>query len=64
MTGAVVARRAPVWFDRYDDVPGGHVAPESRATLRGVIGAPHEWRGRIIGACVVFSRDDRRTFGP
>jgi GAF domain-containing protein len=64
MTGAVVARRAPVWFDRYDDVPGGHVAPESRATLRGVIGVPLEWRGRIIGACVVFSRDDRRTFGP
>ena len=64
MTGAVVTRRAPVWFARYDDVPGGHVAPESRATLRGVIGVPLEWRGRIIGACVVFSRDDRRTFGP
>jgi nitrate/nitrite-specific signal transduction histidine kinase len=64
MTGAVVARRAPVWFARYEDVPGGHVAPESRATLRGVIGVPLEWRGRIIGACVVFSRDDRRAFGP
>jgi DNA-binding NarL/FixJ family response regulator/signal transduction histidine kinase len=47
MTGAVVARRAPV-----------------RATLRGVIGVPLEWRGRIIGACVVFSRDERRVFGP
>ncbi len=64
MTGAVVARRAPAWFDRYDDVPGGHVAPESRATLRGVIGVPLQWRGRIIGACIVFSRDDQRTFGP
>ena len=64
MTGAVVARRAPVWFARYDDVPGGHVAPESRATLRGVIGVPLEWRGRIIGACSVFSRDDQRAFGP
>jgi signal transduction histidine kinase/DNA-binding NarL/FixJ family response regulator len=64
MTGAVVARRAPVWFARYDDVPGGHVTPESRATLRGVIGVPLEWRGRIIGACIVFSRDDRRAFGP
>jgi signal transduction histidine kinase/DNA-binding NarL/FixJ family response regulator len=63
MTGAVVARRAPVWFARYDDVPGGHVAPESRATLRGVIGVPLEWRGRIIGACIVFSRDDQRAFG-
>ena len=64
MTGAVVARRAPVWFARYDEVRGGHVAPEDRAALRGVIGVPLEWRGRIIGACIVFSRDERRVFGP
>ena len=64
MTGAVVARRAPVWFARYDEVHGGHLAPEDRATLRGVIGVPLEWRGRIIGACVVFSRDEHRVFGP
>jgi DNA-binding NarL/FixJ family response regulator/signal transduction histidine kinase len=64
MTGAVVARRAPVWFARYDEVSGGHVAPEERATLRGVIGVPLEWRGRIIGACIVFSRDQQRVFGP
>jgi DNA-binding NarL/FixJ family response regulator len=64
MTGAVVAWRAPVWFARYDQVPGGHVAAEERATLRGVIGVPLEWRGRIIGACIVFSRDERREFGP
>jgi signal transduction histidine kinase/DNA-binding NarL/FixJ family response regulator len=64
MTGAVVARRAPIWFARYDEVHGGHLAPEDRATLRGVIGVPLEWRGRIIGACVVFSRDEHRIFGP
>ncbi len=64
MTGAVVARRAPIWFDRYDQVRGGHVAAADRATLRGVIGVPLEWRGRIVGACVVFSRDERRVFGP
>jgi signal transduction histidine kinase/DNA-binding NarL/FixJ family response regulator len=64
MTGAVVAHRAPVWFERYDEVPGGHVAAADRATLRGVIGVPLEWRGRIIGVCVVFSRDERRVFGP
>jgi hypothetical protein len=34
MTGAVVARRAPVWFARYDEVHGGHVAAQERATLR------------------------------
>ena len=64
MTGAVVARRGPVWFARYDEVPGGHVAAADRARLRGVIGVPLEWRGRIIGACIVFSRDDGRAFGP
>jgi signal transduction histidine kinase/DNA-binding NarL/FixJ family response regulator len=64
MTGAVVAHRRPVWYARYDDVHGGHVSDESRATLRGVIGVPLEWRGRIIGACIVFSRDSRRSFGP
>ena len=64
MTGAVVARRAPVWFARYDEVHGGHVAAADRATLRGVIGVPLEWRGRVIGACVVFSRDEHRVFGP
>jgi DNA-binding NarL/FixJ family response regulator/signal transduction histidine kinase len=63
MTGAVVAHRGPLWFARYDDVPGGHVASEERATLRGVIGVPLEWRGRIIGACIVFSRDESRVFG-
>ena len=63
MTGTVVAHRGPLWFARYDDVPGGHVAQEERATLRGVIGVPLEWRGRIIGACVVFSRDENRVFG-
>jgi DNA-binding NarL/FixJ family response regulator len=64
MTGTVVARRGPVWFDRYDQVPRGHVADPERATLRGVIGVPLEWRGRVIGACIVFSRDEHRVFGP
>ena len=64
MTGAVVARRGPVWFDRYEDVRGGHVDAADRATLRSVIGVPLEWRGSIIGVCVVFSRDDARTFSP
>jgi DNA-binding NarL/FixJ family response regulator/signal transduction histidine kinase len=64
MTGAVVARRGPVWFDRYEDVRGGHVDAADRATLRSVIGVPLEWRGSIIGVCVVFSRDDARMFSP
>jgi DNA-binding NarL/FixJ family response regulator len=64
MTGTVVTRRGPVWFDRYDQVPSGHVADPERATLRGVIGVPLEWRGQVIGACIVFSRDEHRVFGP
>ncbi|HEX3823590.1 MAG TPA: hybrid sensor histidine kinase/response regulator transcription factor [Mycobacteriales bacterium] len=63
MTGAVVAQRGPLWFARYEDVRGGHVNSEDRATLRGVIGVPLEWGGQIIGVCVVFSRDEHRVFG-
>ncbi|WP_053205283.1 response regulator transcription factor family protein [Jiangella muralis] len=62
MTGAVVAARAPLIFAEYTHVPGGHVAPADRATLHGVIGVPIAWRGRVIGACIVFSRDPERSF--
>ena len=62
MTGAVVARRRPVFFADYAQVPGGHVAPADRASLHGVIGVPITWRGAIIGACIVFSRDPGRSF--
>src|ERR1700734_4080569 len=34
MTGTVVARRGPVWFNRYDQVPGGHVADPERDAAR------------------------------
>ncbi len=64
MTGEVVRRRSPVWFERYEQVVGGHISAEDRRTLRGVIGVPLEWRGRIIGVCIVFSRDESRVFGP
>lgn len=62
MTGAVVAARAPVVFKEYTQVPGGHVAAADRATLHGVIGVPIAWRGTVIGACIVFSRDPERRF--
>ncbi|HEV7711129.1 MAG TPA: GAF domain-containing protein [Asanoa sp.] len=62
MTGEVVRRRGPVWFDRYEDVVDGHLSEADRETLCGVIGVPIEWRGRVIGACVVFSRDEDRVF--
>ncbi len=61
-TGAVVARRGPVIFEDYGDVPGGHVRPEDREELKGVIGVPIWWRGAIVGSCVVFTRDPDRVF--
>jgi GAF domain-containing protein len=61
-TGAVVARRGPVIFEDYGDVPGGHVRLEDRDELKGVIGVPIWWRGAIVGSCVVFTRDPDREF--
>ncbi|HST64198.1 MAG TPA: GAF domain-containing protein [Mycobacteriales bacterium] len=63
MTGAVVRARGPVQFADYRTVPGGHVRSEDRETLRGVVGVPILWRGGVVGACVVFSRDPARSFG-
>jgi signal transduction histidine kinase/DNA-binding NarL/FixJ family response regulator len=62
MTGAVVRARGPVQFADYRTVPGGHVRVEDRETLRGVVGVPILWRGAVVGACVVFSRDPARAF--
>ena len=62
MTGAVVRARGPVHFADYRTVPGGHVTAEDRETLRGVVGVPLLWRGGVVGACVVFSRDPERVF--
>jgi signal transduction histidine kinase/DNA-binding NarL/FixJ family response regulator len=61
-TGAVVARRGPAIFEDYGDVPGGHVRPEDREALKGVIGVPIWWRGDIVGSLVVFTRDPGRAF--
>jgi signal transduction histidine kinase/DNA-binding NarL/FixJ family response regulator len=61
-TGALVTARGPVIFENYADVPGGHVRPEDREALRGVIGVPIWWRGAIVGSLVVFTRDPSRAF--
>jgi signal transduction histidine kinase/DNA-binding NarL/FixJ family response regulator len=61
-TGALVAARGPVIFENYADVPGGHVRPEDRGALKGVIGVPIWWRGDIVGSLVVFTHDPERVF--
>ncbi|WP_170284616.1 response regulator [Kribbella amoyensis] len=62
VTGAVVANRAPMVFDSYAEVRGGHVAPGERDRLHATVGVPIEWAGRIIGVCVVFSTDPALRF--
>jgi signal transduction histidine kinase/DNA-binding NarL/FixJ family response regulator len=61
-TGAVVARRGPVVFERYSDVPSGHMAAEERDRLLATVGVPIEWAGAIIGVCVIFSTDPARRW--
>ncbi|HEX3650576.1 MAG TPA: ATP-binding protein [Pseudonocardiaceae bacterium] len=62
VTGAVVANRAPMVFDSYSDVHGGHVAPGERERLHATVGVPIQWAGTIIGVCVVFSTDPDLRF--
>lgn len=62
VTGAVVANRAPMVFDSYSEVHGGHVAPGERERLHATVGVPIEWSGSIIGVCVVFGTDPTLRF--
>ncbi|HEX3590133.1 MAG TPA: response regulator [Pseudonocardiaceae bacterium] len=62
VTGAVVANRAPMVFDSYSEVHGGHVAPGERERLHATVGVPIEWAGAIIGVCVVFGTDPEVRF--
>ncbi|GAA3708954.1 hypothetical protein GCM10023082_03720 [Streptomyces tremellae] len=61
-TGVVVARRGPCVFDSYSEVRGGHVDPADRERLHATVAVPIEWRGAIIGVCVVFSTDPATRF--
>jgi signal transduction histidine kinase/DNA-binding NarL/FixJ family response regulator len=62
VTGEIVRARKAVIFSAYADVHGGHISPEERDALHGVLGVPIRWNGSIIGACIVFSRDPDRMF--
>ena len=62
-TGAVVAHRGPRVYDRYADVPAGHVDPADRERLHATVAVPIEWRNEIIGVCVVFGTDPAKRFG-
>lgn len=62
VTGEVVRARRAVIFEEYSQVSGGHITAADRGSLHGVIGVPIRWNGAIIGTCIVFSRDESRTF--
>ncbi len=64
VTGEILRAGGPVTFAEYSQVRGGHIDPVDRRNLHGTIGVPIRWAGSVIGACIVFSRDPDRSFGP
>lgn len=61
-TGAVFRANGLARFERYADVPGGHVRPDDERRMCSVIGAPIRLAGQVIGACVVFGDAPGRAF--
>lgn len=62
LMGEVIARRAPVVVDRYDDLAAP--LPDSAFHQIGPwIGMPIWWHGEIIGAFGIAANDRRRRFG-
>ncbi len=55
MTGCVAREGRPVIFDRYADVPCGHIDPDESRYVRAVIGVPIRRRADLIGAVIVFA---------
>ncbi len=55
VTGQVFAKRRPVVFDRYGDVPHGHVAGGNPAQGGAVAAIPVWWRGDVLGVNILFA---------
>ncbi|MCU1584539.1 MAG: hypothetical protein JWM49_1095 [Microbacteriaceae bacterium] len=62
VTGEVVRARGSVIFSEYGEVRGGHIDGPERSRLHATIGVPIRWNDSIIGAFVLFSRDQARRF--
>lgn len=63
VTGAVVRSGEAVTFERYSDVPDGHIHAGDVRGSRAVVGVPIRLGSTIVGACIVFGRDAERSFG-
>ena len=55
MTGCVAREGRPMIFDRYGEVPHGHIDPKEARYGRAVIGVPIRRRNDLIGAVIVFA---------
>ena len=62
MTGCVAREGQPVIFDRYAQVPHGHIDPDESRYGRAVIGVPIRRRADLIGAVIVFASTNHPTF--
>lgn len=62
MTGCVAREGRPVIFDRYADVPNGHIDPTEKRYGRAVIGVPILRRNDLIGAVIVFASASHPRF--
>ncbi len=62
MTGCVARAGRPVIFDRYAEVPHGHVDPAESRYSRAVIGVPIRLRTDLIGAIIVFASMNHPLF--
>ena len=62
MTGCVAREGRPVIFDRYADVPNGHIDPTEQRYERAVIGVPIRRRNDLIGAVIVFASASHPLF--
>lgn len=62
-TGAVARAGRTVIFERYAEVPNGHIRPDESRWGRAVIGVPIMLRTDLIGAVIVFAATDEQRFG-
>ena len=62
MTGCVAREGRPMIFDRYGEVPHGHIDPGEARYGRAVIGVPIRRRNDLIGAVIVFASTSHPSF--
>ena len=62
LTGQIVRSRSTVILDAYSSVERGHIAAPDPRRNCAVIGVPIQWGEKIVGAFILFSREEFRVF--